>query len=51
MTDKYFRKYLLDSASHAEAYGEYVVRLINFYLQKVHKYMAHVKSLKKPLQN
>jgi hypothetical protein len=51
MTDKYFRKYLLDSSSHSEMYGEYVIKLIKFYLEKTHKYIAHVKTCKKQIQN
>ena len=32
-------------------YGEYVIKLIKSYLDKTHKYIAHVKTLKKPIQN
>ena len=51
MTDKYFKKYLLGSSSHSEMYGEYVIKLIKFYLEKLHKHITHVKTLKKPIQN
>lgn len=32
-------------------YGAYVIKLIKTYLEKTHKYIAHVKNLKKPIQN
>lgn len=31
-------------------YGDYVIKLIKSYLDKTHKYIAHVKTLKKPIQ-
>lgn len=32
LTEKYFKKYLLDSETNGEAYGEYIVKLTKFYL-------------------
>ncbi len=32
-------------------YGEYVIKLIKNYLDKTHKYISHVKTTKKPIQN
>lgn len=51
MAEKYFRKFLLDSTINAESYGDYVVRLIKFYLEKIRKYIMHAKTTKKPITN